>query len=235
MSIRKIAGFILITILLYIPNSLLGQDSISWTRGLRIGCDLSRFAVRGLQSGRSGMEFSIDSEYKKDKFATVELGVEQIRTENDRITYKSGGYYGRVGIDFNILKRDNLEKGRDIVFVGFRYGYYHMSHQVDSYIIPGYYPNDTILGSFSSKSLYGHWLEVAFGLKVEVLHNLFLGASIRGKVLLFSKKDINYPNYAPGFGKGANSVNFGINYSIYYQIPLGKVMSKQAKKPKPAI
>ena len=229
MFIKKIAGFILVTIVLNI-NNCIAQDTAQWTRGLRFGCDVSRFALSEFQQGRKAMEFSFDTEYKYNKFFTAEAGVEQISTSNDRLSYKSTGFYGRAGLDFNILKRDKLEKGRDIVYVGFRYGFYHVNHQVDSYVIPSYFPKDTRNGSFSSKNLNGHWIEVAFGLKVEVVKNLFLGGSARGRVLLFSGKDINYPNYMPGFGKGANKVNFGVNYSIYYQIPLMKVKPKKVAK-----
>jgi hypothetical protein len=229
MYIRKIAGFILITIVLSTTNCF-AQDTAQWTRGLRFGCDLSRFLVHEFQSERNAMEFSFDTEYKSNKFATLEIGLEKATKENNRISYKSDGYYGRLGIDFNILKKDKLEKGRDVVFVGFRYGYYRVNQQVNSFMNPGFYPSDTLRGSYSSKSLYGHWAEVAFGLKVEVLKNLFLGASIRGKFMLYAKKDINYPYYMPGFGNGANNANFGINYSVYYQIPLMKVTPKKPLK-----
>ena len=230
MFTRKIAGFTLTAILLLNINHSIAQDSIQWVRGVRIGCDLTRFALYEFQPDRKAMEFSFDTEFKRNKFVTAEIGMEQSKNENIRLSYRSSGFYGRVGVDFNILKKDKLEKGRDVVFVGFRYGYYNMTQQTDAYVIPSYYSTDTLRGSYSSKNLYGHWVEVAFGLKVEVLQNLFLGASMRGRVLLFSKKDLNYPYYAPGFGKGANSTNFGVNYSIYYQIPLSKVTAKKVAK-----
>lgn len=229
MFIRKIAGFILITIVLSITDCF-AQDTVQWTRGLRFGCDLSRFIVNELQPGRKAMEFSFDTEFKSNKFATLEIGTEKTTKENDRISYKSNGYYGRIGIDFNILKKDKLEKGRDVVFIGLRYGYYNVNQQVNSFAIPSLYAPDTLKGSYSSKNLFGHWAEVGFGLKVEVLNNLFLGASVRGRFLIYSKKDINFPYYIPGFGNGANSSNFGVNYSIYYQIPLMKVKPKKVAK-----
>jgi hypothetical protein len=229
MLIKKIAGFTLIAILLDISDCF-AQDTTQWTRGLRFGYDLSRLALYEFQPERKAMEFSFDTEIKNNMFTTVELGEEQTTRDISMFYYKSSGYYGRFGVDFNILKRDKMEKGRDIVYIGFRYGYYHVKQQVDRYMIPSYYPTDTAFGSISPKTFDGHWLECIFGLKVEVLKNLFLGASLRGKVLLYSSKGVNYPYYMPGFGKGANSLNFGVNYSIYYQIPLMKVKYKKVVK-----
>ena len=231
MFIKKIAGFILV---LFLLSSAVGfsQDTLTWTRGLRFGYDLSRVAQYYLQPDRKAMEFSFDTEYKEDKFFTIEAGVEQSQKNSDVISYKSNGYYGRVGFDYNFLGRDKLEKGHDIVFIGLRYGYFNLNQTLNKYMIPSYYPSDTAWGSYPSKNLSGHWIEAVFGLKVEIVKNLFMGASLRGKVLLYSTKADNYPYFMPGYGKRANGANFGINYSIYYQIPIKKVKYKQAEPKK---
>jgi Domain of unknown function (DUF6048) len=232
MYIRKIAGFILTTIALNIVNCK-AQDSLDYVRSLRFGCDLTRFVLTQFQPERKAIEFSFDTEAKLDLFTTMEAGLEQTNKVTDLLSYHASGYYARVGVDYNILKHDKLEKGRDIVYIGIRYGYFHVTQQTDNYIIPGYFANDTLSGSIPSKSLNGHWLEPVFGLKVEVLKNLFLGVSIRGRILLFSQKGIlgNFPDYMPGYGNGANKSNLGINYSIYYQIPIMKVRVKARVKP----
>jgi hypothetical protein len=178
-----------------------------------------------LNKDREAIEISADTEIKHNLFATIELGRESSKKESDIITYKGSGAYTRLGIDYNILKRDKLQKGRDLVFVGFRYGYTIMKQQTDSYTIPG--PMDTVRSSYPSVNLNGHWVEAIFGIKVEVLKNLFLGASIRGRILLYSTNEINFPYYMPGYGNGGNKANFGANYSIYYQIPLMKVKPKK--------
>lgn len=193
---------------------------------MRFGCDLTRFAVGEFQSGRKAIEFSWDTEVKSDLFYTVELGLESTTKDNNSIRYKSDGFYGRLGFDHNILKRDQVKK-RDIVYIGLRYGFYRITQQTDWYMIPGSHQGDTITGSFSSKSLNGHWLEAVFGVKVELFKNFYLGASLRPRFLLFSKKDINYPCYMPGFGNGANKSSFGITYSAYYQVPFMKVKPKK--------
>jgi len=233
MYIRKIAGFILTTIVLNTYNCK-AQDSIGWVRGLRFGCDLTRFALTQFQPERKAVEFSFDTEAKRNLFTTIEVGMERTSKVNDRLSYKSTGIYTRLGVDYNILGHDNLEKGRDIVYIGIRYGYFSITQQMDNFIIPGYYANDTVSpsGRASSQNLNGHWIEPVFGLKVEVLKNLYLGASLRGRILLYSKKGNlgTFPCYMPGFGNGANKSNFGVNYSIFYQIPIMKVKAKAKAK-----
>jgi hypothetical protein len=223
MYTRKIVSFI--SILLLSSTFCFGQDSLAWVRGIRVGCDLSRFGLYLVNQDRKALEFSGDTEIKRNLFGTIELGTESSTKQSNILSYTSSGAYARVGIDYNILKKDKMEKGRDLVFVGFRYGYSFMKQRTDSYIIPG--PLDTVRSSYPSVNLSGHWVEAVFGLKVEVLRNLFLGASLRGRILLYSTKNINFPYYVPGYGKGGNKTNFGANYSIYYQIPLMKVKPKK--------
>lgn len=224
MFTKKIASFI--SILLLSNILCFSQDSLAWVRGMRFGCDISRLGLYVLNQDRQAIEFSFDTEVKPNLFGTIELGRESSTKQSDLISYKSSGVYGRLGIDYNILKKDKYEKGRDLVFIGFRYGYSLMKQQTDNYTITG--PKDTVRGSYPSVNLGGHWVEAVFGLKVEVLRNLFLGASIRGRILLYSTRNINFPYYLPGYGSGGNKTNFGANYSIYYQIPLMKVKPKKA-------
>lgn len=196
------------------------EKSYEWVRGIRLGCDLSRFGVPFFQNGRTATEFSIDTEIKRDLFPTFELGFENSKVNNDRITYKSNGLYGRVGVDYNILKREN-PTSRNVFFVGMRYGFSAAKQETDWNIKPGYWEGAP---SGSSSDILGtHWMELATGLKVEVLKNFFLGWSIRGRIL-FSGTDVeNYPYAIPGYGNGAKGANLGMNYSIYYSIPLMKV------------
>jgi hypothetical protein len=64
---------------------------------------------------------------------------------------------------------------------------------------------------------------LVLGLKAEVASNLFLGWSIRYRILLNPDMDQNVtPQLIPGYGTGANNRGFGLSYSIYYKIPLLK-------------
>jgi len=60
------------------------------------------------------------------------------------------------------------------------------------------------------------------GLKVEVLHNVFLGVSFRGNTMLTSSQPDNFKSlYVPGFEKVfVNNNGFSFNYTVSYLIPL---------------
>lgn len=229
MSIRKIAGSIL-TVILLSTGSIFGQDSIPWTRGIRLGCDVSRFTLGEFQPGRKGIEFTIDTEVKSNLYVTLEAGIEGAIRNNDRIRYKSNGYYGRIGFDYNMLKlKDSHHK--DMVYVGARYGYYSIEQQTDWYMVPNpLISGDTLVGSIPPANLNGHWLEGVFGVKVELFRNFYLGTSMRLRSLIYTKKGANFPLFNPGYGNGSKKLNFGLTYTISYQIPFMKVLPKNYKK-----
>lgn len=204
-------------------KSSVPDSSIVWTRGVRLGCNLAPFILTGFQKDRKGFEFSIDTRLTPKLYPTFELGFENYQTSDSIIKYHSNGLYGRLGLDINL--RDKDLAGNDIFFIGARYGFYAMQHRTDNYTV-----YDSIWGnvnrSIPQSSSYGQWIEILTGVKVEILNNFYLGWSLRSKFLINTTHGLNFPRYMPGFGNGANTVNFGVTYSIYYQIPLMKVRSR---------
>jgi len=113
------------------------------------------------------------------------------------------------------------------IYIGFRYGLGSFSQTLHQYTIN----NDPTFDSFQSKkegrkfeNLTAHWAEFVVGLKAEVLNNLFLGFSFRGKKMIRSKQPENFKNlFVPGFNDvSLNGAGFGFNYTISYLIPLYK-------------
>jgi hypothetical protein len=222
--------FILLPAALLCLNSFAQEDTASvkvkqteWTRGIRLGCDVSRFVLPYTQKGRKAVEFSIDTEWKPRLFLTGEAGFENVSLSNDYINYTSNGFYVRAGYDKNVMKHD-APQYHDMFFIGLRYGMSLMEQQVNSYTI-----TDSIWGnvdgSYSSKMIHTHWLEFVSGIKAEITKSIYIGFSARVRLRLFSTKDVTYGYANPGFGNGSNRLNVGFNYSIYYQIPIMKVRS----------
>ena len=205
------------------------EKSYEWVRGIRLGCDLSRFGLPIFQKGRIATEFSIDTELKRNFTPTFEAGFENSTVNNDRITYKSNGIYGRLGLDYNILKRE-APSNRHSFFVGARYGF-SASKQTTNWNISGDYFAITPNGS-SSDIIGTHWMELVVGLKVEVVKNLFLGWSLRERILFSTTGVENYPYAIPGYGSGGKASNLGLNYSVYYSIPLMKVKGQIKIEPR---
>lgn len=191
-------------------------------RGIRLGCDVSRFALPFMQPDRkAAIEFSIDTEWKPNFFPTGELGFENIQISNDYINYRSNAVYARIGYDKNILKHD-APRYRDMFFYGYRYGVSVLHQEVSSFTIKDSLWSD-FSGDFPAKTLQAHWLELVFGTRASLTNAIFIGFSARVKLKVYSQKDVNYPYVIPGFGNGKNTINFGFNYSVYFQIPVKKV------------
>lgn len=231
-AVRKIVKLFFFAIWVFSHNGIAQtitiEKSYEWVRGIRLGCDVSRFGLPIFQKGRNGAEFSIDTELKRNFYPIFEAGFENSKVNNDRIGYKLNGIYGRLGLDYNILNRED-PTSRNVFLLGIRYGFATSKQETD-WNISGDYWGNAPKGS-SSNVLGSHWMELAVGLKVEVLKNVFLGWSLRERILFSSTKVDNYPYSIPGFGNGANSSNLGMNYSIYYSIPLMKVkVAEKIKK-----
>lgn len=186
---------------------------------VRFGCDLSRFALPYVGDiGSKGLEFSVDGEVGYNFFPVIEIGQQSIRHSTDTIKYNMNGNYGRIGLDYNILKyKHRLD--RDICFVGFRLGHTKFNHEASSVKMSGVWGN--VDSGMPYTTLNATWGEAVVGLKGELLRNLYMGITVRAKMMLaHSSYGAMVPYIIPGYGKGYNKINAGISYSIMYAIPI---------------
>jgi hypothetical protein len=59
--------------------------------------------------------------------------------------------------------------------------------------------------------------------KAELVPNLFLGWSIRYRILINPQMDPQFtPLIIPGYGRGTEERGLGFTYSIFYKFPLYK-------------
>lgn len=187
--------------------------------GLRFGFDISRIAVPFLEDGRVEYDGSIDLRINKDLYPVIEVGWGNFETEKINFKYRSTGYSLRAGIDKNYLKKDNADE-MGMFFVGVRYGLSFFKHESPFLKISDPYWGD-YYGAIPIKNLHAHWLEFTTGIRVEIIKNIYLGWSLRGRLLLNKYDDTNMsPYYIPGYGKVSGNTNMGFRYSIFYQLPL---------------
>jgi hypothetical protein len=179
-----------------------------------------------VQPSRKAVEFSIDTEWKPKYFPTAELGFENVNYKNDFINYKSNAIYTRIGYDKNILKNDN-KRYADMFFVGYRYGFSLLHQEVISYTLNDVYQGIISEKNIPSKTLQTHWLEFVVGTRAAITNAIFLGFSLRTHLRIYSQKDVIYPYVIPGFGSGEKKLTIGLNYSLYFQIPVMKVSYKK--------
>lgn len=195
--------------------------------GPRIGIDVSRFMLPFIQKAtQGGFEIQADYPYKGNWFPTVEAGYLSVDDQKDAFHYTNKGPYARIGVDVNINKFESLTDG-DLVFVGLRYGFSRFTQETLSADYSNYW--GTVHTSFPKNNLSAHWGELVFGLKGELLPNLFFGWTVRAKFPIATTKDPNVKPYViPGLGYTSSEVPFDFSVTVAYRIPLirTKVMPK---------
>lgn len=189
-------------------------------KGIKLGVNVGRFSDYLFKPDRFSYEGSIDFNISHKYYGVIEAGYSELTREEDNYTYYSDGYFYKVGLDFNMLKKHPT----DYLGMGFRVGRADFSHSADNVLIEDARWGTSLESiSIDSKSYNTYWLEVSFGLKGELLKNVYFGWSALVRVGISGRKDNEFqPIDIPGFGKGANTVNLGANYYIYYQIPFNR-------------
>ncbi len=225
----KILRYIFILLLIN-PLAGFGQNKKEEWRyeGPRFGIDVSRFMMPFIQkSVQNGFEIQADYPYKGNFFPTVEAGYQSVNDVKDSFHYTNKGAYGRIGVDMNINKFESLSDN-DLVFVGFRYGFSRFAQETLDANYSNYW--ETVKTSFPQKYLNAHWAELVFGLKGELLPNVFFGWSVRAKFPLATTKDQHVTPYVvPGLGFTNTDVPFDFSITVSYRIPL--IKTKTLPKP----
>lgn len=186
---------------------------------VRVGCDVSRFALPYVRNnGSKGMEFSVDGEIAYNFFPIAEYGLQSLSRNTDSLSYKMSGNYLRVGLDYNLIKyKHRLD--RDIFYIGLRFAGTRFSHEAP------YAALNSVWGVVESNiprvNMNALWGEAVVGLKGELFKNFYIGIAARAK-MMFSHTAYNsmVPYIVPGYGKGFNRFNAGFTYSLMYAIPI---------------
>jgi hypothetical protein len=220
---KQILYSIFSCIILLYPLQNYAQEDSSRIRSVRVGADLSKFAVPFFIPEVRGLEFLADIQISDEIFAAGEYGINtaKLTTDSYSFNYNLSGTFLRLGFDKNILK-DSKGAENDIVFIGGRYSFAAFKHKADEIYIRDDHWDDVTSVETNEYSLQAHWLEIAVGIKTELFKNLFLGWTMRGMVKIKMKKDnIMTPYIIPGYGycRGDKKSAFGFNYSLFYRFP----------------
>jgi hypothetical protein len=193
-----------------------GRDTV-YTKGVRIGFDLSRVANYYITQRKVlGFEVSGDLRLQNKLLYVAEAGFATIAKDAPDYTFRSNGYYGRLGIERNMLKG-----GDDILFFGARYAFSAFNFQSDRFVVVESYWQDTLRSSYPKENFLAQWVEGVAGLKGNVFGNFYLGFTARFKLRVAVSGNRNVGAITiPGFGDASNRASFGFNYYVFYQIPL---------------
>ena len=195
---------------------------------LRLGVDISKPIISLFNDDLKALEVVGDFRIRKNIYIATEIGATDRTDSEDFFMYNTKGAFIKVGGNYN-LYRNWLDMNNEIFF-GVRYGYSSFSQTLNEYT-PNYYGTYFEVPTYTSNieidGLTAHWAEFVIGLKVEMFHNFYMGASIAMKKLISEQEPDNFKNlYIPGYGRVyLNNAGLSFNYTVSYTIPF----SKQAK------
>lgn len=194
--------------------------------GLRLGVDLTRFAVKYFQPYRTDFTVVADAQIKRNLYLASELSYNRTSHSDTNYTYKGGGASITLGVDYNLLKK--REPGeKNLIFAGARYGLAVFNYDIPTYTVHDPY-NGNYTSSYPKTNATAHWIELSLGIRAEIFKNFYMGWSLRDRILINSKlatQDFP-PLVIPGYGKGNKRNAFDVQYTVSYFIPMYKVHTK---------
>ncbi|MFD2561152.1 DUF6048 family protein [Aquimarina rubra] len=205
--------------------------------GLRVGTDIARLIRTAVNEDYSGFEINADYRVYRNYYLAAEIGNESLLRGETNIEVEGSGSYIRFGIDYNTYK--NWYGMQNNIYAGLRYGFSAFDQNLNNYNI---FTGTDYFGSSENsrnemievKDLTAGWVELVLGLKVEILNNLYLGASVSLRGIVNEKDPIGLDNdgntirfenlFIPGYGRTNDFSQFGVGYTytISYLIPFVK-------------
>lgn len=191
-------------------------DTTPIFKGVQIMADVVgavQLAVSDYGQYEAGVRVNLKDKY----FPVVEIGYGKADHHNDvtQIDYKTSAPYGKIGIDFNVLKnKHDIYK----VYAGARYAFTSFKFDVAHPDV-----TDPVWGTvtpYGGKDIKGryHWIEAVFGVDAKIAGPIHLGWSVRYKRRMSHKIDeMGSCWYVPGYGKtGSNLITgtFNIMFNI---------------------
>ena len=194
--------------------------------GVRAGLDLNKIIRSATEKDYSGFSLSGDIRLKESFYVFYEIGNEEKEINSNYINSSVKGTYVKFGVNF---KLNNDIRTQNIVYSGLRVGYSNFDQSINSYTIYNthsiYWGESTINTPINLSNLNALWIEFIFGMKTEILNNLFLGFELQLKKVIKQKNIQNITNfYIPGFNKTYDSsgLGAGFSYTVSYLIPIVK-------------
>lgn len=207
-------------------NATVSNDSLK-KFGIRIGTDLQKIIRSASSQEYNGISLNADIRFKESIFLFSEIGNEKKMVEYSSVDSEISGNYIKLGLQFKLNK--DIIGIRNLIYSSFGFGISSFDQTISRYNIYNIYSD--LWGEFTNtdaiilKNLNANWIEIGFGVKTEILNNLFLGIELQLKNLIYQKNKNDIANfYIPGFNRTYESSNFGtgFNYSLTYLIPIIK-------------
>ncbi len=191
-------------------------DSSAFITNVAVSVDLAG-AVQRWVSSYGQYEAALRLNIKGRYFPIIELGIGQADNEDDvtNVRYKTSAPFGRIGIDFNLLKNKHDDYR---LYVGARYGYTSFKYDVESAPITDPTWGGQAPYEVHDVKCYYHWLEAVAGIDVKIARPVRLGWSIRyRRRLAHDDNPVGNPWYVPGFGRG-ESAHIAGTFNLIFEL-----------------
>jgi hypothetical protein len=211
----------ILIILMMIQALAKGQELKIESRDLNIGVELVGPINGFIQPSRTTYEISAKAGGFHKFYLASEAGILKINEQKTHAyNYNSTGQYLRLGVDYNMFKR-NLPNENNLIFIGLRYGMAFMNHSADHIIITDIKWGDFQAPDIPETKVKAGWVEVTGGIKARIFSHFSVGWSFSLRKLLTSNgMNKIKPFLIPGYGEGSSNTSLGFSYTIYYDIPL---------------
>lgn len=161
---------------------------------------------------------SFQANLKNRYFPVVELGFSDTKKQIKPVNFKGNGTFGKVGLDFNLLKNKiSTKRLNNYALGGVRLAYSRTSYSILNQIIEDEYWGSRWVIDKNDQTAHKLWVEVVIGLRASIYKNIYMGWNIRSKHMLTRDKSGKISSwYISGFGVNDTS-NWGFNYIIGYR------------------
>ena len=188
--------------------------------GIRLDVDISPVFKKLLSGNETySYEAAVLVNLKRKYFPVIEMGYAGVdKTTENLVGFKTNGIFGRVGIDFNLMKsKNNKKNANNLFFVGARLGFANFKYDLTNVVITDDYWNESQTMNYIDESASKMWFEIVAGIRVEIAKNIFMGWTARNKNLIGEDPiGTMSPWYIPGFGKTTGSA-WTLNYVVGYK------------------
>ena len=208
-----------------IGNVKIANDTLE-KFGIRAGLDLNKIIRSATDEDYTGFSLNGDIRLKESFYVFTEIGNEEKVINGNYLNSSVKGTYVKFGVNF---KLNNDVRTQNIVYSGLSVGYSNFDQNINSYTIYNthsiYWGESIINSPINLSNLNAIWIEFMFGMKTEILNNLFLGFELQLKNVIKQKNIQNITNfYIPGFNRTYDSsgLGAGFSYTVSYLIPVVK-------------
>ena len=176
MKINHMSRFFTSIILTFIFSSLSASTNDTIEKfGVRAAIDIQKIIKSATDNDYTGLSISGDIRLKESIYIYSELGNEEKTISSYYLNSTVKGSYLKCGVNF---KLNNDIRTQNLVYSGFNLGFSQFDQSINSYTIYNtnsiYWGESIITEPVNLTDLKAFWLELVFGLKTEILNNLFV-------------------------------------------------------------